>query len=718
MHDFVPKTMNIKRSRFVTLLSGCVLTAPCLSYAILADAPLIPVIAIFFLLVSFLLKSAVAISVRAVVYTLTISFLVPVVLNELYPVDNDRFFIPLPTEILFPFVITLGVCATYFVQTSRVLTTILTASAFAMVFHGSCVTDPANTRLTVSSTFFGNRFCVFGLFLALQMTAFIPLLYYAQFSKNVVLQKSRRVRTRVAIYTGSVISLVTVTVLACQLALKIEYMMDPVFNRIFSAYIGTFRSKIVFSKEIDLYRKVDPLVQRNVNRIVLRAKSESPPGYLRGRVYSTYADGHWKSSQSAFTTRLELRSGDSDLAIKTFYRSRREESNPTKPETSMDVLPARYFYSDVLLASGHTERFDLIAEALSSNDDGVVKPKDWDQQGAYILNNTGRETDSAYNGESLTELTDAYTDVAESGLKTTLTQVSSRLSLDSISTDIDKVARVVEYLTTEFEYSLEGKFEVSGDPVNQFLTVNRAGHCELFASAAALMLRIQGIPTRYVTGFVCMEPHPNQDYWIARLGDCHAWVEAWIQESQKWILVEATPAIGIPSGEVRTGGRLAAPLEQFTVFWKSLYAQVKRGYFAQAVFSFLGGVGELLFWLFRGTAWYIGWGGIAIISGVMLFITIRRGKRQEVYDRVYIRRLNLILADVETYLRRFNVNRAANTTVRDLINRIGTVDVPNRATLLELLDKYEALRYSPIPPDAVRIEQFSKRVAKSLSGGD
>ena len=37
-------------------------------------------------------------------------------------------------------------------------------------------------------------------------------------------------------------------------------------------------------------------------------------------------------------------------------------------------------------------------------------------------------------------------------------------------------------------------------------------------------------------------------YWLARHKDAHAWVEAWDDELQQWVLVEATPASGVPGG--------------------------------------------------------------------------------------------------------------------------------------------------------------------------
>ena len=81
-----------------------------------------------------------------------------------------------------------------------------------------------------------------------------------------------------------------------------------------------------------------------------------------------------------------------------------------------------------------------------------------------------------------------------------------------------------------------------------FLFEAHKGHCEYFATAAALLLRCSGIPCRYVTGFVSGERNEYGNYWVTRNKDAHAWVEAYI-EGQGWRTIEATPSTGVPQGE-------------------------------------------------------------------------------------------------------------------------------------------------------------------------
>ena len=62
------------------------------------------------------------------------------------------------------------------------------------------------------------------------------------------------------------------------------------------------------------------------------------------------------------------------------------------------------------------------------------------------------------------------------------------------------------------------------------------------------MLRLAGVPARYVTGFVVTEKNTSGGYWIARNRDAHAWAEAW-DDQRGWVTVEATPPDGLPHSE-------------------------------------------------------------------------------------------------------------------------------------------------------------------------
>ncbi|MDP2341708.1 MAG: transglutaminaseTgpA domain-containing protein [Deltaproteobacteria bacterium] len=91
----------------------------------------------------------------------------------------------------------------------------------------------------------------------------------------------------------------------------------------------------------------------------------------------------------------------------------------------------------------------------------------------------------------------------------------------------------------KFRYSLEG--EVVGEelPLQAFLIDMRAGHCELFAGAFALMLRKLGVPARVVGGFQGGALASDGSI-VFQQRHAHAWVEWW-KDDYGWIVDDATP---------------------------------------------------------------------------------------------------------------------------------------------------------------------------------
>ena len=79
--------------------------------------------------------------------------------------------------------------------------------------------------------------------------------------------------------------------------------------------------------------------------------------------------------------------------------------------------------------------------------------------------------------------------------------------------------------------------------VGIFLEHARAGHCEFFATATALLLREAGVPTRYAVGYAVIEAGDKKTgEMVVRGTHAHAWCRAWDEESGRWLDVDLTPA--------------------------------------------------------------------------------------------------------------------------------------------------------------------------------
>ena len=110
------------------------------------------------------------------------------------------------------------------------------------------------------------------------------------------------------------------------------------------------------------------------------------------------------------------------------------------------------------------------------------------------------------------------------------------------SSNFEKAEVIGAHFFREFDYTLDLPPVVGDDPVASFLFHSQRGHCEYFASAAAILLRTQGVPTRVVNGFLGGTWNEIGDYLTVRQGDAHAWIEVYVPELG-WVPFEATPPI-------------------------------------------------------------------------------------------------------------------------------------------------------------------------------
>lgn len=104
--------------------------------------------------------------------------------------------------------------------------------------------------------------------------------------------------------------------------------------------------------------------------------------------------------------------------------------------------------------------------------------------------------------------------------------------------------RIAEHFAKDFVYTLDPP-RGAGDPLVHFLLRSKAGHCEYFASAAAMMLTARGIPARLVTGSYGGEEGLFSRTIVVRAQNLHAWVEAEL-DATGFQVFDPTPPGGLP----------------------------------------------------------------------------------------------------------------------------------------------------------------------------
>ncbi|MDR7192744.1 DUF3488 and transglutaminase-like domain-containing protein [Luteimonas terrae] len=103
------------------------------------------------------------------------------------------------------------------------------------------------------------------------------------------------------------------------------------------------------------------------------------------------------------------------------------------------------------------------------------------------------------------------------------------------------VERALAWIRSDFAYTLTTPLP-GRHAVDEFLFDYRAGFCEHFSSAFAVLMREAGIPTRVVTGYTGGTRNRYGNYWIVRRMDAHAWNEVWL-EGRGWVRVDPTAAV-------------------------------------------------------------------------------------------------------------------------------------------------------------------------------
>jgi transglutaminase-like putative cysteine protease len=84
-------------------------------------------------------------------------------------------------------------------------------------------------------------------------------------------------------------------------------------------------------------------------------------------------------------------------------------------------------------------------------------------------------------------------------------------------------------------------------PLVFFLEQSKAGYCQHYAGAMALMLRYLGIPSRVAAGFTSGTYDRERRVWNVSDRNAHTWVEVWFQ-GYGWLPFDPTPGRGNLSG--------------------------------------------------------------------------------------------------------------------------------------------------------------------------
>ena len=122
-------------------------------------------------------------------------------------------------------------------------------------------------------------------------------------------------------------------------------------------------------------------------------------------------------------------------------------------------------------------------------------------------------------------------------------------------TPYDAALRLQNFLRSPpFRYDLNVPADQSQNALVDFLFHTKAGFCQQFAGAYAVLAREVSLPTRVAVGFT-QGYRDSQGVYHVKDADAHAWPEVWF-DGIGWVAFEPTPDRGSPdpSAQAVTGG--------------------------------------------------------------------------------------------------------------------------------------------------------------------
>ncbi|MBN2826629.1 MAG: hypothetical protein JXQ26_01495 [Tissierellales bacterium] len=259
--------------------------------------------------------------------------------------------------------------------------------------------------------------------------------------------------------------------------------------------------------------------------------------YLRGNVRQIYTGTHWENGDNTFTT---YKTGQNFGPIS-------EEEDPHFREKTIDILH-HYFASKTIFGPWKTVEVEGRGnQKIRVNEDGIILMSDGIYKGegysiriqqpiAYqvlLAMQRDEKKDSLPNLQAYLNL--------PSTVSTRTIALTCRIT-EGMEDDYQKAIAIESYLRNNYIYDLQGENLPENDEfVDFFLFKSKRGYCTYFATAMAVMLRIEGIPSRYVEGYTMGDKIEGNVYEVTQK-EAHAWVEAFI-EPVGWMNFEPTPSL-------------------------------------------------------------------------------------------------------------------------------------------------------------------------------
>lgn len=259
--------------------------------------------------------------------------------------------------------------------------------------------------------------------------------------------------------------------------------------------------------------------------------------YVRVMTYDAYVDGFWITRAKTQRMLRDEDDGTADGRITFSTPSGASESYTVyTPPLASGVLPMIPRVTAVQLPRAVQLPNEIIASP-------VLTKADWL---AFTAESAPLCWEDLPPGQSAPGRDNTFCWMQRSPLSDRLSAEAARIAPGRRNTT-DAVTKVVAHLRDTCTYSTDEQGLPDVAPVESFLFSTRRGHCELFATSCALLLRSLGVPCRFSLGYSGGTYDASRRLYAFHADEYHAWVEV-LTGKHGWVIIDPTPpgASGAP----------------------------------------------------------------------------------------------------------------------------------------------------------------------------
>lgn len=260
----------------------------------------------------------------------------------------------------------------------------------------------------------------------------------------------------------------------------------------------------------------------------------------------TYRSSDRKPHYLRTTALTHLTAGGAQLESMKLRNSGISEAY-NAPGEKIDLSVSMRFPSQYLPAPFAVDGFDAAGDwgfdqnslsVVATGDQGADQTANLDYRVTSVIPNGGSSLATARAGS---DPAGGETLKIPEGLSDEVRDLAAEITKNA-NTDGAKAKAIEEHLTSaSFTYTLHAPTSTGTDIISDFLLRDKAGYCIHFATAMAILARIEGIPSRVAVGFT--GGTQDGDGYKVTTDNMHAWPELYF-EGLGWMPFEPTKSIG------------------------------------------------------------------------------------------------------------------------------------------------------------------------------